>query len=243
MAEKSLDKSALDSKYFIDRDVYNCPFCNRRNIVYYIMGITMFDWNSEKKCYVYTVLCSSCRKVSMHLSYHNMLEEIHSLQKVLYRKFDSEWKDIDSYIFHSVPTSFFIIDTRIPMIIRELITEAEGCQKMNYLTGASACMRKSIYELLVRENLKDGSYQERIKSLKCKYPLIDPELFDILSHIQQMTSEKVHEQSWDKLDSSNISLILETTKEILHEIYVLPAEREQRRSTILKLRQKTVGKS
>ena len=87
-------------------------------------------------------------------------------------------------------------------------------------------MRKAIYELLVYEELKDGSYEKRIKSLKCKYPSINQNLFDTLFHIQQMTSDKVHEQSWDKWDSLTISLILETTKEILHEIYVLPAERE-----------------
>ena len=175
----------------------------------------------------------------MHLSYRFMLEP--KTRRTYYR-FSTSLEDIDSHIFHSAPTSFFTIDTRIPKTIRELITEAEGSQKMNYLTGASACMRKAIYELLVCEELKDGRYEDRIKSLKCKYPSINPELFDILGHIQQMTSDKVHEQSWDKWNSSTIRLILETTKEILHEIYVLPAEREQRRNTILQLRQE-VGKS
>ncbi len=44
--------------------------------------------------------------------------------------------ELDEHIFFSVPTSFFVIDERIPRIIRELITEAEGCVKMNFLTGA-----------------------------------------------------------------------------------------------------------
>lgn len=124
-----------------------------------------------------------------------------------------------------------------------MVSEAEGCQKLNYLTGASACMRKAIYELLVYEGLINGNYEDQIKSLKGKYTSIDEELFDILSHIQQMTSEKVHEQSWDKWHSAHITLILEATKEILREIYVLPAEKKQRRNEILQLRQSTVGKS
>ena len=53
--------------------------------------------------------------------------------------------DIDSSIFYSVPTSYFVIDKRIPKIIRDLITEADGSLKMNFLTGSSACMRKAIY--------------------------------------------------------------------------------------------------
>ena len=49
--------------------------------------------------------------------------------------------NIDENIFYSVPSSFFTIDSRVPKEIRELISEAEGCVKMNYLTGASACTR------------------------------------------------------------------------------------------------------
>ena len=93
-------------------------------------------------------------------------------------------------------------------IIRELINEAEGSLKMNYLTGASACMRKAIYELLVYEKIEGDSYKDRINSLKGLYSLIDPELFDVLGHIQQMTSDKVHEQTWDKWNSPTLRLII-----------------------------------
>ena len=122
----------------------------------------------------------------MHLSYNRLLDgQIYGggIGHSLFR--DDE--NIDSSIFYSVPTSFFTIDIRIPKIIRELITEAEGSLKMNYLTGASTCMRKAIYELLVYEKIIDGTYEKRIKSLKDKYPSIDSELFDVLGHIQQMT--------------------------------------------------------
>ena len=242
MTEKSLDESALDRKYFIDNSVYNCPFCNRRNVAYDLSDDWVFDWSAEKKCYGYIVRCSSCDKESMHLSSSYLIEPKDPITGRRHYRFLRSSADIDSDIFYSVPTSFFTVDPLIPKTIRELITEAEGSQRMNYLTGASACMRKSIYELLVYEELKDGNYEDRIKSLKCKYPSINSELFDILGHIQHMTSNKVHEQSWDKWNSSTIRLILETTKEILHEIYVLPAKREQHRDRIMQLRQE-VGKS
>jgi hypothetical protein len=149
--------------------------------------------------------------------------------------------DIDARIFHSIPTSFFVLDSRIPEKLRELIAEAEGCLKMNFLTGASACARKAIYELTVRENAEGGDYESKIKFLKGKYPSVDATLFDVLSHIQDMTSDKVHEQSWPKWESGHLQLILETLKAVLHEIYVVPKEREERSKGIQALRAKVIG--
>lgn len=225
------DRSDLDAKYFIDENVFNCPFCNRRNVLYKIKSIDQFQWSINKHCNAYFVICSSCNFVSMHLSF----EFIHVYEGGKYR-FKTD-KEIDSHIFYSVPTSFFVIDNRIPKIIRELITEAEGCVKMNYLTGASACTRKAIYELTILEKAEGGNYEERIKYLKTKFSHIDPELFDVLSHIKDMTSDKVHEQSWDKWDNQHLKLFLETLKVILHEIYVVPDERKKRSSSVSKLLQ------
>jgi len=225
------DQSNLDRKYFIDRSVYNCPFCNRNNVVYKIVHIFNFDWSDTKKCYVTLVKCTSCKKESMHLSYEDITEYTTTGTYIFLPELD-----IDSKIFHSVPTSFFIIDNRIDKKLRELITEAEGCLKMNFLTGASACTRKSIYELLVFENIEGEHYEDRIKLLKNKFPDIDPELFDVLGSIQEMTSDKIHEQSWDKWDSSNLLLIIETLKTILYEIYVLPEIRKDRMKKIKELR-------
>ncbi len=218
------DQSHLDRKYFIDKHVYNCPFCNRNNVSYDFCQSYSFDWSNNKTCYVYFVQCSSCEKYSMHLSYTNELF--------------NGYGDIDSSIFYSVPTSFFTIDSRITSVIRELVTEAEGCLKMNYLTGASACTRKAIYELTIKENAEGQSYEDKIKSLKDKHSQCDPELFDILSHIQNMTSDKVHEQSWPKWDSQHLILIIETLKTVLHEIYVLPEIKAQRSQRILELKGK-----
>jgi hypothetical protein len=172
----------------------------------------------------------------MHLTYEDIFSHIVSNQKRTF--WFQKDIDIDSVIFYSVPTSFFVIDKRIPKIIRELITEAEGCLKMNYLTGASACMRKAIYEFLVKEKAEGDDYESKIKFLKQKYPTSDPELFDILAHITDMTSEKVHEQSWDKWNSDNLKLIIETLKTVLYDIYVLPDEKSERSIHIQQLREK-----
>ena len=239
MPSRSQDMSYLDSKYFIDPHVYNCPFCNRRNVMYKIVRHVSFDWNLDRECNIYIAQCSSCECESLHLSYDD-IHRVYSLtqQGTMY-KFRDDIEDIDSQIFYSVPTSYFTIDTRVPSNIRTLITEAEGCLKMNYLTGASACMRKAIYELLVIEESEGDSYEDRIKSLKSKFNTVSAVLFDTLSHIQQMTSDKIHEHAWDEWDSPNLKLIIETLKTILYEIYVLPDERSHSIRTIQELRERT----
>ena len=230
------DQSHLDQKYFIDKHVYNCPFCNRNNVNYSLKQRIRFDWTNEKDCYIYISRCSSCQKRSMHLSYEHFTTD--SNQYEFHFTVDDE---IDDKIFFSAPTSFFTIDTRVPSIIRDCITEAEGCLKMNYLTGASACMRKAIYELCIKEEAEGEHYEERIKSLKEKNPQSDPDLYDILSHIQDMTSDKIHEASWDKWNSNSLKLIIETLKTVLYEIYVLPGERKHRSSKIQKSRENVFG--
>jgi transcription elongation factor Elf1 len=228
------DQSALDKKYFIDTTVYNCPFCNRRNVVYTVEHSFNFNWSNTKTCHGYLVKCSSCEKFSIHLSFTEILD----LERWYgnYRRF-KKYTDIDSRIFYSQPTPFFVVDSRIPRILRELITEAEGCLKMNYLTGASACMRKAIYELLVHEKIEGDDYETRIKSLKKKYPDSDPSYFDILASIQGMTSDKIHEQSWDKWDSPKLKLIIETLKSVLYDIYVVPQVKKEWSIEIQKLKE------
>lgn len=222
------DQSYLDKKYFIDETVYNCPFCNRRNVRYELLDDFYFDWSNDKKCFVYFVKCLSCKKDSMHLSYEDIATGGPYFNKDI---------DIDSKIFYSVPTSFFVMDKRIPRIIRELITESESCLKMNFLTGASACIRKVIYEFLFIEKAEGADYKSKVKFLKKRYPNSDPTLFDMLAQIQGMTSDKVHEQSWDKWDSPYLKFIIETLKAILHEIYVLPEMKANRLKSVLKLKE------
>lgn len=233
------DQSALDKKYFIDEEVFNCPFCHRNNVVYIVIKRFQFNWNKDKVCHVYLTKCTSCENVSMHLSYQDIIDKQRGVHHrgTNYICFLPDI-DIDASIFYSQPTSFFVIDNRIPGILRELITEAEGCLKMNYLTGASACMRKAIYELLVYEKVEGDEYETRIKSLKKKYPDSDPSYFDILASIQDMTSDKIHEQSWDEWDSPNLKLIIETLKSVLYDIYVTPQIKKERSVEIQKLREK-----
>lgn len=230
------DHSHLDSKYFITHDIYNCPYCNRRHVKYRNLGSEGFHWTSDKICYIWRVICESCQHISMHLTFSNLQDSSYG-----FGRFKDD-VDLDQEFFYSVPTSFFVVDNRIPKEIRELISEAEGCAKMNYLTGASACTRKGIYELLALQRVEGANYDDKIESLRKKYLFIDPVLFEILGHIKDMTSDHVHEQSWIAWDSRNLQLFLETFKAILHEIYVIPDEKLKRTQSIRDLKEK-LGKA
>ena len=244
------DQSHLDKRYFIDASVYNCPFCNRRNVLYWVTECFQFDWNDEKKCRGFIVQCSSCDYESMHLTFadqevlacnnrHDALgRPIHGLYRFVINEDEVVLGDI---MFHSVPTSFFVLDNRVPRVLRELLTEAEGCLKGNFLTGSSACARKMIYELAKLENAEGSSYKDRIKSLKLKFEKVDPTYFDTLLSIQEMTSSKVHENSLDGWGASHLRTILATLKEILHDMYVLPAIQDDRRKGIVAMKKELIG--
>jgi hypothetical protein len=173
---------------------------------------------------------------SMHLSFQDITHYNSNRHAYTFTE-----ADIDSKIFHSVPSSFHVIDDRIPRALRELITEAEGCLKSNFHTGASACARKAVYELAVKCSADGGNYNDRIKSLKAKLPTIDPAYFDTLLTIQQVTSDKVHENSYDGWEARHLRVILATLHEVLQEIFVMPVVREERRKAILALKGEVLG--
>lgn len=242
------DQSHLDSKYIIDEDVYNCAFCNRRNVNYTVVSNSAFDWNKEKNCFVYILMCSSCSSRSLHLTFKELdLEHINRVYGIDHWRFDASNRrgenaiiSYDDVIFYSVPTSFFVLDKRIPRILRELIIEAEGCLKSNFLTGASACARKVVYELSLLQDAHGDNYDEKLKSLKSKFGDVEGVYFDTLLTIQQVTSTKVHEGAYDGWKANHVRLILATLREALHEIYVAPGLREDRRKQILRLREELV---
>ena len=230
------DQSHLDSKYFLGFDTYNCPFCNRRHVKYSNLGRDVFNWSNKKVCAIWRVKCNSCEKVSMHLTFQELQDP-----NTQYSRFKKD-VDLDQAFFYSVPTSFFVVDSRIPRALRELITEAEGCAKMNYLTGASACTRKAIYELLALQKAEGANYDDKLKDLQSKHPAVDGELFEIIGHVKDMTSDHVHEQSWIAWDNKHLQLFLETLKAVLHEIYVVPEEKKERASAVRALREQ-LGKA
>lgn len=249
--------SNLDKKYFIDHKKFNCPFCNSRSVVYTVTSCDVVDWSDNKKAWIYRVMCGGCGKISLHLSHFKFSEFRYQYGHTPHfqnKPEDQEGKEvddydpnnIDDYIFLHQPTSFFTINSLIPEKIRDLISEADGCRKMNFLIGASGALRKAVYELLKHQKAEGKEYQDKIKWLKTKYPYIFSEYFDALANIQDMTSDNLHEKdgSWKPWSRNDFDYFLETSKAILEEIYVKPEERKTMLSKITQLRSKsTISKS
>lgn len=243
------DQSELDRKYFIDQDKYNCPFCNRKSVVFSVCDRSMFNWSDERTVYIYLVKCHGCEKISFHLSDYyfgpgsiNFVFYSAPLDASGEKVVDYKPQDLDKYFFHHQPSTFFAVNTLIPLRIRELIAEADGCREMNYLVGASGALRKAIYELLLHQKAEGKEYQDKIKWLKKKYPNIFEEYFDALANIQDMASDNLHEKegTWNPWKRDDFDYLLETVKATLDEIYVKPEERKSILSKITRLKSKSV---
>ena len=232
------DQSSLDKKYFIDEKVYNCPFCKRNNVMFNFRWKWEFNWDNVKICYYFKTECSSCEKESLHLTYNNIFwDYCISLTKVNKFNWNAD-NNIDELCFYHQPSSFFTIDNRIHKKIRDLMSEADWCLKMSYLVWAYACLRKAIYELIALESVESVrsnwyiDYTDSIKKLKWKFSFVEWELFDAMWWIQELISDNIHEKSWDKRDSWMITNILSLLKEILNEMYIIPADRTERMKLI-----------
>lgn len=248
---ESHDQSYLDRKYFIDQYKYNCPFCNRKSVTYSVRTKFNFNWSNERLVYGYLVKCGgdTCLQTSLHFSDYNIeiYNNRYSSIEIHDETISLSNKELNELFFYHQPTTFFTLDNRINKKIRILISEAEGCAKMNYFVGASGCLRKTIYELLEIEDVprvddKGGQidYGDRVKLLKNKYTVVPPEYFDALSNIQGMTSEQLHEGDWKPWNQYEFRFLVETTKEVLTEIYVRPKEKSSVLQKILGLRPQKV---
>ena len=267
-----MNNSDLNNKYFIDDKAFNCPFCGLRNAAYTILAILEHDLSTTKKGKIIFVKCNRCGKISVHFAPYEILTSrwentkigiyafyaLRSSESISFhssKNDDSPFDvDLDSKIYHSIPSSFFTMDERIPKKMRQLFDEAQECKKANLKTGASACLRKLIYTLLSdqlnkkagKENvsLKDlgyGNYPDCIKAFKECCPdltvFIEP-----LEDITGITSDQVHENSWDEISSKDIEICLASIKDLLEELYVQPALLKERREAILKMKEEALHK-
>jgi len=236
------DQSELDRRYFVTGDTYNCPYCNRHSVTFSVERIEAFDWTNSKTALAVYVKCGGekCGKVSLHLTFETGLvafvETPWGSQKHRWHQ-KANIDKLDAYFFYHQPTSFFTIDDRIPPKIRELVSEADGCRRFNYLTGASACLRKAIYELLSHEGVaktesdgrggeRERHYQDRVKDLKSTRKNMDPGSVDILAAALRATSDHLHEDSWAGWTREEFDAIDEAVRAVLREMYVLPDERK-----------------
>jgi hypothetical protein len=119
------------------------------------------------------------------------------------------------------PPRFLVVDPKVPSLIRQLLEEADGCVNMSFVNGGTACARRAIAVVLATEEVvSDDDYSASLLNLSEKHPAVAPALFQILAMLGDETEEP--------LTVDSLRALIVTIKAIVHEIYVLGAERIER---------------
>jgi hypothetical protein len=230
---------------FVDHEKFNCTICDSGNILFDVISAHDVYWDKTHKNYVYVIKCTKCNKNTMHFSkFHIPIVTLKNFlgygeERTIFDK-DKFLPDIikqitssgfDSLFFFSVPRGKFEMDDIVPLKLRSIFFEAVDSYRANLITGASACIRKVIYEMLLdKKIIPDKSlehYTDCIDKLKTDNPTIAPDYFNVLKSITGITSDQLHEQAWDKLESHHLDKLLRTLQVVLYEIYVLPVLRQK----------------
>jgi hypothetical protein len=119
----------------------------------------------------------------------------------------------------AAPPRFLTVDPRAPAHIRELLEEADGCLSMGFITGGTACARRTIDGILETEHAAGEDYAASLLTLSEKHPAVAPALFQILGMLGD---------GEEALDADALKALIVTIKAVVYEIYVLGAERIER---------------
>ena len=131
---------------------------------------------------------------------------------------------------------FLTMDDQIPMPLRALLVEADGCLQMSFMTGGGACAGRTLDLLLSEQGIGEGDRGEQIQQLGKKHPAIAESFLKVLSVVTTNPSG-----AWDE---ARVTLAIVILKAISYEIYVLGPERKERATYVIELleRFKAAGK-
>jgi len=132
---------------------------------------------------------------------------------------------------------FLTLDERIPLPLRALLDEADGCLKMSFLTGAGACTGRTLDLLLAEQGLGGTDRADQIHQLGKKHPAVAESFLRGLSLVTNNPSG-----AWDE---PRVKLAIVILKAIAYEIYVLGPERKERAAYVIELleRFKSAGRA
>ena len=132
---------------------------------------------------------------------------------------------------------FLTLDDQVPLPLRALLDEADGCLKMSFLTGAGACAERTLDLLLSEQGLSGADRAEQILQLGKKHPAVAESFMRGLSLVTNHPSG-----AWDE---ARATLAVTILKAIAYEIYVLGPERKERAAYVIELlgRYKSAGKN
>ena len=238
-----------EEKYIIDKHKFNCPICQAKSANFEVFNFEMIYETLDKKLCMLFLQCKCCNGISAYLFKDFNLENSPALDQLFSSylihnknnhflncnnkytsilRYDADTKiynSINDNIIMTIPHSNITIHPKIPNILKDLLVEAETCLINNAIIGASACVRKAIYEFLKREKAQGTHYQEQISYVKTQHKNKNLDIyFDIIIQIQGMTSYVLHENDclFEKLNSNEIRIYIQILNNLFVKIYVEP---------------------
>jgi hypothetical protein len=122
---------------------------------------------------------------------------------------------------------FLTLDERVPLPLRALLDEADGCLKMSFLTGAGACTARTLDLLLAEQGVGGNDRADQIHQLGKKHPAVAESFLRGLALVTNNPSG-----AWDE---PRVRLAIVILKAIAYEIYVLGPERKERAAYVIEL--------
>ena len=119
--------------------------------------------------------------------------------------------------------AFLTLDDRIPVGVRELLLEADGCATSGYLTGGTVCAQRAVDALLKFEKADGPSFDSRVHSLGEKHAALGQLLTTVLVQLGDAAARDT-----GRLTANTLQLLIVTLKAVVYEIYVVGPDRADR---------------
>lgn len=119
--------------------------------------------------------------------------------------------------------AFLTLDDRIPLAVRELLLEADGCTANGYLTGGTVCAQRAVDALLKYEKADGPTFDSRVHSLGEKHPALAQLLLTVLVQLGDAGSRET-----PRLTVNTLQLLVVALKAVAYEIYVVGPDRTER---------------
>lgn len=125
--------------------------------------------------------------------------------------------------------AFLATDDYVPGAFRDLLSEADGCMQKGFLTGGTACARRSLDLLLNVAKTEGASYEDRLQSLGEKHGIAKM----LTSILVQCGGASAKDNA--TLSADVLNLFIVTMKAVVYELYVVGPERTNRLQYVSRL--------
>ena len=124
--------------------------------------------------------------------------------------------------------SFLAPHPKVPVAIRDVLVEADGCIRNGFLTGGTACARRAAEMFLTAAKAEGETYEARLEWVHKTHGV--PQMLTMI--VAQCGNPTVRDA---RLSARTLELFVAAIRAVLYELYVLGPERTERLQHIRRL--------